>query len=208
MSMLKMMISFFKDAIKYKREIKEQSKWIDKYAKIKNYSVNPNPMVSTNLKIWLTEMSEIYGQRLCPCFDPSGDKDRDREMLCPCKYVDKEIEEYGTCHCALFGSKELSKKEWKESASRLMDEYRVKLDIKEDTLDTRGMPMDKFRDLPIPDASHQLKTALLTYKKDSIKVIVATEQESLNLKKIAEFKGYKFDSKSDSNHFEITLKVK
>lgn len=203
-----MMISFFKDYFKYKKEIKKQTKWINKYAKKKNYDINPNKMVSTNLKIWLTEMEGIYGKRLCPCFDPSGGRENDKAMICPCVYIDDEIEEYGTCHCALFGKKGLTEKEWKASGKRLMKEYRVPLNIKGNTLDTRGMPIDKRRGMPIPDASHQLKSALLKMNDNTINIIVATEQESFNLERIAKFKNYSFKSGKYESAYKIELGIK
>ena len=190
--MIKMMIAFIRDYFKYKDEVKKHDKWIKKYANLKGYDINPNVMLYTNLKIWLAEMKGIYGKQYCPCFDPSGDRKRDLKMICPCKYIDVEIEEYGTCHCSLFGKKGMSKKEWKESGDRLMGEYRVEPNLKGDVLDTRGKPRDKYRDLPIPDASHQLKTTLLNFKGKELKMIVATEQETINLEKIARFKGYTY----------------
>ena len=203
-----MMIAFIKDYFVYKKDIKRQDKWIKKYIIQKNYDINPNKMISTNLKIWLSEMEGIYGKRLCPCFDPSGGKENDKAMLCPCKYIDDEIEEYGTCHCALFGKKGLSEKEWKASGKRLMKEYRVPLNIKENILDTRGMPIDKRRGMPIPDASHQLKSALLKLKGNEIKVIVETKQETYNLEKIAKYKGYKYSSENYDDSYIVSLILK
>ena len=199
------MVAIFKDYFKYKSDIKRQTKWINRYAEKQNYAINPNKMISTNLKIWLSEMEGIYSKRLCPCFDPSGGKENDKAMICPCVYIDDEIEEYGTCHCALFGKKDLSASDWKTSGKRLMKEYRVPLNIKVDTLDTRGMPIDKHRGLPIPDASHQLKSTLLNYKGKELKIIVATEQETFNLEKIAQFRGYSFKSekKAEDNYLIV-----
>jgi ferredoxin-thioredoxin reductase catalytic subunit len=206
--MIKMMISFGKDYFKYKEEIKKQSKWIDKYISKKNYEVNPSPMMSTNLKIWLCEMELIYGKRICPCFDPSGDKKLDQAMTCPCKYMDQEIEEYGTCHCALFGKPNMSKSEWKESNQRLMSEYRVPLNLKGNVLDTRNMPMDKLRNLPTPDASHQLKNALMQFKGKKLIMIVATEQETLNLEKIAKYKNYSYKTYQKDDAYYVELGVR
>ena len=200
------MISFFKDYFKYRKEIKKQTQWINKYADKKNYAVNPSKMMSTNLKIWLTEMEGTYGKRLCPCFDPSGGKENDKAMICPCVYIDDEIKEYGTCHCALFGEKGLSEKDWKVSRKRLMKEYRVPLNIQDNTLDTRGMPMDKRRGMPIPDASHQLKSSLMKIKGNEINLIVKTEQETFNLEKIAKFRNYDFKSQKYEDAYKVTLK--
>jgi len=202
------MIAFFKDYVKYRKQIKKQDKWINKYIEKKNYDINPNKMISTNLKIWLSEMEGIYGKRLCPCFDPSGGKENDKAMICPCKYIDDEIEEYGTCHCALFGKKGLHKKDWKASGKRLMKEYRVPLNLKGDVLDTRGMPIDKRRGLPIPDASHQLKSALLKFKGNTLKMIVATEQETFNLEKIAKYKSYTYKCENFDNAYMVHLGIK
>ena len=203
--MIKMMISFFKDYFKYKKEIKKQTKWIKQYAEKKNYDINPNKMIATNLKIWLSEMEGIYGKRLCPCFDPSGGKENDKAMICPCKYIDEEIEEYGTCHCALFGKKDLNNDDWKKSGKRLMKEYRIPLNIKGNILDTRGMPIDKHRGLPIPDASHQLKSTLLKFNGEELKIIVATEQETFNLEKIAKYKNYTYNSTKYDDYYIVML---
>lgn len=154
-------------------------------------------------------MEGIYGKRVCPCFDPSGNKELDKTMICPCPYIEDEIEEYGTCHCALFGKKDLSSKNWKKSGNRLMSEYRIPLNLKGDTLDTRGMPLDSRRGLPIPDTSHQLKSTLVNYKGDKLKIIVATEQEKINLKKIADFKSFTFASDVfEEEGYIVTLGLK
>ena len=206
--MIKMMLAFAKDYFKYKKEVKKQAKWIVKYAEKKGYDVNPNKMIYTNLKVWLSEMSGMYGARLCPCFDPSGNKELDKKMTCPCTYIEDEIEEYGTCHCALFGKKDLTAEQWKASGKRLMGEYRIPLNIKGNVLDTRGMPMDSRRNLSVPDASHQLKNALLKIKGDKIKVIVQTEQEAINLEKIAQYKSYQYQLTKNEDHFIVDLKIK
>lgn len=87
-----------------------------------NYALNPNWMMHSNLEIWLSEMEETFGKRYCPCFEPSGDAQLDNKMFCPCKFLDDEIAEYGTCHCTLFGSPTLTKGGWKASNQRLTQE--------------------------------------------------------------------------------------
>jgi len=203
--MLKMMIGFFKDFWKYRVQVKKQDAWIRKFAKQKNYALNPSWMMSTNLEIWLSELEATFGKRYCPCFEPSGDAELNKKMLCPCEFIEDEIKEYGTCHCALFGSADLDKAGWKASSKRLMGEYQVPLNIKDGVLDTRGMPMDPRRNLPIPDAMHQLKATLNSYANKTLKMIVATEQEVLNLEKIASYRGYGFEKQAKEEYFEVTL---
>jgi len=203
--MLKMMLAFFRDTIRYRKAIKKQTKWINKYAAKNGYEVNPSAMMSTQLKIWLSEMEETYDKRLCPCFEPSGDRKLDRAMICPCTFMDAEIEEYGTCHCSLFGKPGMRPKEWKESNTRLMGEYRIPLNLQGATLDTRGMPLDKHRGLPVPDATHQLKSTLLNFKGKELTVIVATEQEADNLRRVSAVKGYGYAVEAREGAWHVTL---
>jgi ferredoxin-thioredoxin reductase catalytic subunit len=206
--MLKMMLAFFKDLFKYRRQIRKEKAWIQKYIAKKSYSLNPDWMMRTNLEIWLAEMEETFGKRYCPCFEPSGDSAADRKMLCPCKYIDDEIAEYGTCHCALFGAPDLDKAGWKASGKRLQAEYRVPIHLDGNLLDTRGMPLDKRRGLPVPDAMHQVKTALQNHRGNELDVIVAREQEAINLEKIAAYRGFTSEREQTSQGaHKIKLKL-
>ena len=203
--MLKMMIGFFKDLWKYRNQVKKQDKWMQKYIVQKKYALNPSWMMTTNLQIWLSEMEATFGKRYCPCFEPSGDAQLDKKMLCPCEFIDDEIKEYGTCHCALFGSQDLDKKGWKASSKRLMSEYQVPLNLKDGVLDTRNMPLDSRRGLLVPDAMHQLKSTLNSYSGTTLKMIVAHEHEVKNLEQIATYRGYGFTKNAKEEYYEVTL---
>ena len=54
----------------------------------------------------LIQNKERYGYTSCPCRLASGDKENDRDIICPCVYRSPDIEEYGSCYCALYVSKE------------------------------------------------------------------------------------------------------
>jgi len=206
--MINMMIGFFKDYFKYKDAAKKQQRWIEKYCEQKGYAINPSWMMATNLKSNLCEMEATFGKRYCPCFEPSGDKTLDKKMMCPCEYVEDEIAEYGTCHCALFGPADLSKAQWKASSKRLMEEYQVPKNLKNGVLDTRGMPLDPRRRLPVPDMMHQVKAVLNGYKGDTLTVIVEREQEVRNLEKIAAYRGYGCSWEPKEDCFEAVLNLK
>jgi ferredoxin-thioredoxin reductase catalytic subunit len=49
---------------------------------------------------------ERYGYMGCPCRLVSGDKQNDRDIICPCVYRTPDVEEYGSCYCNLYVSKE------------------------------------------------------------------------------------------------------
>jgi ferredoxin-thioredoxin reductase catalytic subunit len=48
---------------------------------------------------------ERYGHMSCPCRLATGDKDKDRDILCPCVYRAQDVEEYGSCFCGLYVSR-------------------------------------------------------------------------------------------------------
>lgn len=49
---------------------------------------------------------ERYGYMGCPCRLVSGDKENDRDIICPCVYREPDVAEYGSCYCNLYVSKE------------------------------------------------------------------------------------------------------
>jgi len=46
-----------------------------------------------------------YGYMGCPCRLLAGDRDKDRDIICPCVYSVPDITEYGSCYCNLYVSK-------------------------------------------------------------------------------------------------------
>jgi len=47
---------------------------------------------------------ERYGYMCCPCRLSSGDREKDRDIICPCAYRTPDVEEYGSCYCNLYVS--------------------------------------------------------------------------------------------------------
>ncbi len=47
-----------------------------------------------------------YGYMACPCRLASGELENDRDIICPCEYCNADIEEFGSCFCNLYVSKE------------------------------------------------------------------------------------------------------
>lgn len=46
-----------------------------------------------------------YGYMVCPCRLASGDREADRDIICPCVYRGPDVEEFGSCYCNLYVSK-------------------------------------------------------------------------------------------------------
>jgi ferredoxin-thioredoxin reductase catalytic chain len=45
-----------------------------------------------------------YGYMCCPCRLALGDKEKDRDIICPCVYRAPDVEEFGSCYCNLYVS--------------------------------------------------------------------------------------------------------
>ncbi|HID29845.1 MAG TPA: ferredoxin:thioredoxin reductase [Desulfobacterales bacterium] len=52
---------------------------------------------------------ERYGYMSCPCRLASGDRELDKDILCPCAYRAPDVEDYGSCYCSLYVSKAWNK---------------------------------------------------------------------------------------------------
>lgn len=49
---------------------------------------------------------ERYGYMSCPCRLSSGDRGKDKDIICPCPYRVPDVEEYGSCYCNLYVSRD------------------------------------------------------------------------------------------------------
>jgi len=49
---------------------------------------------------------ERYGYMVCPCRLASGEKDQDKDIICPCVYREPDVQEYGSCYCNLYVSRQ------------------------------------------------------------------------------------------------------
>ena len=47
-----------------------------------------------------------YGYMSCPCRLASDDREKDKDIICPCVYRAPDVEEFGSCYCNLYVSKE------------------------------------------------------------------------------------------------------
>jgi ferredoxin-thioredoxin reductase catalytic chain len=54
----------------------------------------------------LLSNKERYGYMACPCRLASGTLEDDRDIICPCVYCQPDIEEFGSCYCNLYVSRE------------------------------------------------------------------------------------------------------
>ena len=76
----------------------------------KGYFFNSDMDRVMDLMEALLTNKERYGYMGCPCRLVSGDRENDRDIICPCVYREPDVAEYGSCYCNLYVSRE-----WKDN---------------------------------------------------------------------------------------------
>jgi|TARA_B100001971_G_C18093034_1_gene484556 ferredoxin-thioredoxin reductase catalytic subunit len=87
------------------KEIQELKIQSDNYAKKTGIKLNPNGKIVDRIINGLLKNKQKYGAIYCPCRVVTGDKEKDKEIICPCIFHKKEIELQGQCLCQLFVKK-------------------------------------------------------------------------------------------------------
>ena len=65
------------------------------------YVLNPDPARTLKVSNLLARNFAEFGKYYCPC-KQSHPLDPDKDVLCPCPDLDKEVAEAGHCFCRLF----------------------------------------------------------------------------------------------------------
>lgn len=82
----------------------------------KGYYFNKDKERVFELLEGLIRNKKRYGYMACPCRLASGDRDADKDIICPCVYREPDVKEYGSCYCNLYVSE-------KWNAGEIPDEY-------------------------------------------------------------------------------------
>ena len=70
----------------------------------KGYYLNHDHNAVWALLDGLIKNMQRYGYMSCPCRLASGKYDDDKDIICPCRYRDADVAEYGSCYCGLYVS--------------------------------------------------------------------------------------------------------
>ena len=89
-----------------KKSREDTVKFVHMVAEHNDWALNPDPGFLDHLVDGLNTNFNRYGFYQCPCRDSWGDREKDRDIACPCVYNIPDQQEYGHCFCALFLSKE------------------------------------------------------------------------------------------------------
>ena len=78
--------------IEYCNLVKDKNGWI----------LNKDELTFNDLIEGLVENKKKYGYQSCPCRLASGNRDLDRDLICPCDYAKEDIEDFQACYCNLY----------------------------------------------------------------------------------------------------------
>jgi ferredoxin-thioredoxin reductase catalytic chain len=77
---------------------------LKRYAESQGMELNNDRDFVLDIIDGLLKNEERYGYRSCPCRLATGIKERDEDIICPCRYRDDDVREYGSCYCSLYVS--------------------------------------------------------------------------------------------------------
>lgn len=161
----------------WEAKVARERAWAEDYATAKNLALNPVPELRDRLLATMVENVELYGRRICPCRESTGDPVEDRRISCPCEAHQEEIAAGGTCHCTLFGRSDLAPEEWQREMGRLMAEFSLDRTIAPHTIDGRG--------LSCPGPVFLAKRSLLEQDPEHLTVLVDSAVSVQNLTGLA-----------------------
>ncbi|MFO7984745.1 MAG: ferredoxin-thioredoxin reductase catalytic domain-containing protein [Desulfatiglandaceae bacterium] len=88
------------------KEVEALYEALRKVQEPKGYFFNKDKTRVMELLEALRTNRERYGYMSCPCRLASGDREADKDIICPCVYREADVQEYGSCYCNLYVSRE------------------------------------------------------------------------------------------------------
>ncbi|NNL43529.1 MAG: ferredoxin:thioredoxin reductase, partial [Desulfobacterales bacterium] len=82
-------------------DIKQLYEMLKKAQEPKGYYFNTDKTRVFDLLKSLMINKDRYGYMACPCRLAAGDKEKDKDIICPCVYREPDVEDYGSCYCNL-----------------------------------------------------------------------------------------------------------
>ncbi len=87
-------------------DVEKLYKTLKKLQEAKGYFFNKDKARTFELLEGLIVNKERYGYMACPCRMASGDREQDKDIICPCVYRAPDVVDFGSCYCNLYVSKD------------------------------------------------------------------------------------------------------
>lgn len=72
----------------------------------RGFFFNKDKQTTRDLLEQLLVLKGKYGYMACPCRLANGVYEEDRDIVCPCRYRDQDVAEFGACYCGLYVSED------------------------------------------------------------------------------------------------------
>ena len=89
-----------------REEVRKLYQMLKRVQEPKGYYFNRDQERTFDLLNALLTNRKRYKYMSYPCRLASGDRDRDRDIICPCVYREADVREFGSCYCNLYVSRE------------------------------------------------------------------------------------------------------
>lgn len=99
-------------------------KQLKKEAELHGYKLNPDVKFTKSLIKGILVNQKRYGYWACPCRLASN-KAKDIDIICPCYYRDKDLNEFNSCYCALYVNDKFDKKQQIPERRNMKEEMNV-----------------------------------------------------------------------------------
>jgi ferredoxin-thioredoxin reductase catalytic chain len=87
-------------------EAEETYERLKRVNEVRGYFFSKDKPMTMELIEGLLTNKQRYGYMCCPCRLASGNRDNDKDIICPCDYREPDVKEYGSCYCNLYVSRE------------------------------------------------------------------------------------------------------
>jgi ferredoxin-thioredoxin reductase catalytic subunit/glutaredoxin len=101
-----MKLQEIKEMLGIRTEIDALHDTLQKIQEPKGYYFNRDREKTFQLLRGLLVNRDRYGYMSCPCRLAAGDREMDKDIICPCEYREPDVREFGSCYCNLYVSKE------------------------------------------------------------------------------------------------------
>jgi ferredoxin-thioredoxin reductase catalytic subunit/glutaredoxin len=95
-----------KDMLGVRTEVDELYDALRKVQEPRGYYFNRDREKTFQLLRALLVNKDRYGYMSCPCRLAAGSREKDTDIICPCVYRKPDVQEYGSCYCNLYVSRE------------------------------------------------------------------------------------------------------
>lgn len=100
-----MKLQEIKDMLEVRTDVDDLYDSLRKIQEPKGYFFNNDREKTFQLLRALLTNRDRYGYMSCPCRLATGDRGKDRDIICPCVYREPDVQDFGSCYCSLYVSK-------------------------------------------------------------------------------------------------------